>query len=401
MTFGTNFTRTPGRPPRPRILQLIKTGEGATWAVRLVRELVAAGYDIHVAVPAGPRAADYERAGAVVHLATIDFSPRRPWTLVRAVRELRALVDRVQPDLIHSHFVSSTLLMRLAFGASGPQRVFQVPGPLHLEHVMPRTIERLLATPRDTWLGGCTWTRDHYLQRGLGPDRVGLAWYGNDFQPTPVATGHLQRVLGLPADTPVILMVGYAYAPKRWLGQTRGLKGHEDLLDAFAAIADQHPSVHLAIVGGPWGRGGEAYFADLQRRAAQSPVASRIHFTGTRPDVAQLYPDAVVAVHPSHSENLGGAAESQMMGVPTIATRVGGFPDIVEDGISGWLVPPATPAALAVALDEALRDPRERAARAVRGRQLAESRLQSHQTAGQVIAWYRHLGFTTAPRTGP
>src|SRR5690606_31044154 len=99
------------------------------------------------------------------------------------------------------------------------------------------------------------------------------------------------------------------------------------------------------FVGGAWNK---AYSYEKQiREYAERKGGDRFVFLGTRNDVLELYPDFDVAVHPSHSENLGGAVESLLLKVPTIATNVGGFPDIVIDGETGWLVPPGRPDKLA------------------------------------------------------
>lgn len=70
-----------------------------------------------------------------------------------------------------------------------------------------------------------------------------------------------------------------------------------------------------------------------------------------------LYPDLNLAVVASHSENVGGAVESLLSGVPVVATGVGGLPDLVLQNETGWLVSPRSPKALAQAMLEALGNP--------------------------------------------
>jgi glycosyltransferase involved in cell wall biosynthesis len=95
-----------------------------------------------------------------------------------------------------------------------------------------------------------------------------------------------------------------------------------------------------------------------------------------------------VAVHPSHSENVGGAEESLLLGVPTIATNVGGFPDLVRPGQTGWLVPPADPPKLAEAIEQALGDRAAARAGAVRGQALAREMLDVNNTVKDVLKAY-------------
>src|SRR5262245_30289165 len=113
-----------------RVLHLIKTVHGATWALRQVREVRRAGVAVTVALPSthdvtAPR---YRGCGADVVDADLDFTSCQPWRLAEAMRRCRQLVDEVRPALLHSHFVSTTLTARLALGRDHPvPRIFQVP----------------------------------------------------------------------------------------------------------------------------------------------------------------------------------------------------------------------------------------------------------------------------------
>src|SRR5688572_7084190 len=100
-----------GAASRPlTVLHLLKTSVGATWALRQTRELVGLGVRVHVALPpGGPLIGRYEAAGVTVHPINFDPPVRRPWRFGGVRRALAKLVDSVQPDLIHSHFVGTTL----------------------------------------------------------------------------------------------------------------------------------------------------------------------------------------------------------------------------------------------------------------------------------------------------
>jgi glycosyltransferase involved in cell wall biosynthesis len=312
---------------------------------------------------------------------------------------IRRLVDTVAPDIIHSHFVTTTLALRLALGRHHPvPRLFQVPGPLHLEHALFRAADLYTAGPADRWIASCHWTANRYRRSGIDPSRIFFAYYGVDceeFSPQP--RGKLRQELGLEPETPVIGMVAYVYAPKRYLGQRRGLKGHEDLIDAMVKVLAVRPDAVCAMVGGPW-QGADAY-AHRLRQYAEARCGNHVRFLGTRHDVAALYADFDVVVHPSHSENLGGAAESLLLGVPTIATDVGGFPDIVRPGETGWLVPARRPDRLATTILEVLGGRAEARRRADRGRGLAREVLDVKVTAAAVARIYeRVVGATGSSR---
>lgn len=375
-----------------RVLHLLKTSQGATWALRQIRELIRLGVDIHVALPAGGKLVDeYWAAGASVHEANYDLPVRSPWRYPDVARSFRALVASVKPDLIHSHFVGTTMLARMALGSYRRlPLIFQVPGPLHLEHSAFARLEIAMAGPRDFWIGSCLWICRAYERMGIDRRRIGLAYYGLDVSGlTPGRPGRIRKELGLGEHTGIVGMVAYMYAPKRFLAQWRGLKGHEDLIDAVAIRLSRGDDIVCVMVGGAWDRA-ESYERRV-RRYAMRRCGRRVVFLGTRNDVADLYADMDVVVHPSHSESVGGAAESQLLAVPTVASRVGGLPDLVEDGRTGWLVPPKRPDLLAEAIAEALRNPEEAQTRAAAGHKLASELFDIRFTAGAVHDVYQQI----------
>jgi lipopolysaccharide/colanic/teichoic acid biosynthesis glycosyltransferase len=282
-------------------------------------------------------------------------------------------------------------MMRLALGWRHPvPRLFQVPGPLHLEHTPFRWIDLGSAGPRDHWMGSCVWTCHRYLASGVPREKLSLSYYGLDVEGfVPGGPGKLHRELGLPAGARIVGMVAYMYAPKRFLGQTRGLKGHEDLIDAVALCMKDDPSLYCVMVGGAWN---EAYAYERRVRAyARRRCGDRVIFLGTRADIADLYADFDVVCHPSHSENVGGAAESLMLAVPTVASNVGGLPDLVKPGLTGWLVPPRDPKALAAAIKDALAHPDRARDMARRGQELTRHVFDVHRCAADVLGAYAQI----------
>lgn len=375
-----------------KVLHLVKTSVGAPWAVRLLRELVQLGVDVHVAVPAGPRVSEYEAIGASVHLAQTDFPLRHPWHAPAALKAIQNLVASVKPDLIHSHFVGTTLTMRLALGKHHSiPRIFQVPGPLHLEHPVLRQTEILTAGTPDYWIGSCQWTCDCYRNAGVSQERVFLAYYGMDLHCLgSQSQGKLRQELGVDAATKLVGMVAAIYAPKRLLGQRRGVKGHEDLIDAIALCLQHDPNILGVFIGGAWD-GAEAYEQQLQHYARQK-CGDRAIFLGMRTDVVELLPDLDVSVNPSHSENLAGTTvESLMASVPCVVTNVGGFPDLIQAGKTGWLVPPGQPASLAEAILDVLSDPARSRQIAISGANRARQMVDIRENAKQVLKAYQAI----------
>jgi glycosyltransferase involved in cell wall biosynthesis len=375
-----------------RVLHLVKTPLGATWAFRLMRELVSLGVEVHVVLP--PEAnllTSYRKAGVRVHEFESDFPLKKPLMIGSTLRSLRQVVGSVNPDLIHSHFVGTTLSIRLALGKGHPiPRIFQVPGPLHLEHTFFRFAELAIAGRQDFWIGSCEWTCERYRRSGISNERVFLAYYGVDIERyRENRSDALRKELGLKPETPLIGMVAYMYAPKKILGQRRGLKGHEDLIDAMVLVRSQYDDARVVFVGGSW-VGAEDYERRV-KRYGELRLGDAAVFLGTRDDVPALYPDFDVAVHPSHSENVGGACGSLLSAVPTVATDVGGFPDVVIPGSTGWLVPPRRPDELASAILRVLADRGGARAMARRGQGHVRSLMDVRKTAADVLGVYRSI----------
>lgn len=334
--------------------------------------------------------------------ADLDFTPTQPRRFAVAVSNFKRIAAEFVPDVIHSHFVTTTLVARVALrGADSPARVFQVPGPLHLEHRGSRRVEIATARGADYWIGSCRWTVERYRTSGISPSRVFLSYYGTELARLETArTAVFRRDLDVRADVPLVGMVAYIYAPKRLLGQTRGLKGHEDFIDAFALLLRKRPDARAVIVGGPW-NGATGYERRLRSRARRA-VGDRLVFTGPRTDVPAVYADLDLAVHPSLSENCGGAVESLAAACPTVATSVGGLPDVVIDGETGWLVPPRDPRHLAETMLEALGDRDEARRRAAAGQALVRRLFDVERTGREIASIYEEIlsGRTAGPKGG-
>lgn len=356
-----------------------------------MRELVKLGVEVHAALPPGPLIPEYESAGVIVHPFQFSFSISRPWRNLQTLSHLRDLASRVEPDIIHSHFVATTLAMRLALGKRhSTPRVFQVPGPLHMELALTRWLELATAGRSDYWIGSCQRTCQLYREAGIAAERVSLSYYGTTIDEFANGTpGKLRSELKLDATAKLVGMVAYMYPPKWYLGETRGNKGHEDLIDALAICRQREPNLIGVFIGGAWNSA--AAYEKQVRAYGRKKCGEKALFLGTRHDVPDLYPDLNVVAHPSHSENLGGAGESLLMAVPTIATNVGGFPDLVKPGETGWLVPPRDPARLAEAILEALRDPARAQEMARRGQALTRKIFDVRETARQVLAFYQSI----------
>lgn len=378
-----------------KILQVVKTNRGATWALSQAKYLKKLGVEIVTLLPSTTEgiAARYQAEDLPIIAGDWRLPITKPWRFFSVCKEIKRTIRQVQPDVLHLHFVTNVIMCRLALRKDKTPRLFQVPGPLHLESGLTSFAERCTATKADYWAGACEKTRSMYIEKGIDPQRVHLAYYGY-YETAPAETKKqakniLRSEYGIAEDAPIVAMVSYFYKPKKLLGQKRGLKGHEDFIDAMQKVLQKHPEAVPVIIGNAWD-GCEAYEQQVHAYAKQK-LGEKVIFTGFRSDVYDIYPEINIAVHPSHSENLGGAAESLMFAVPTISSNVGGFPDIVIPGKTGCLANPKDPDDLAEKITWAIEHPEEMQAMAINGQKRISEILDLNNTAKAVCNIYENI----------
>lgn len=376
-----------------KILQVVKTNRGATWAYNQAKYLKDIGIEVITVLPNKyeGNAKKYKQNGMDIIEGDWSLPIAKPWKLFSVSREIRKIIEQVSPDIIHLHFVTNVLMCRLALKKDKTPRLFQVPGPLHLENALTSFIERRTATEVDYWAGACKKTCSIYRDKGIDSQKIHLAYYG---VPQKKILNNLSKTLlrseyGISKDSIVIAMVSYFYKPKKYLGQRRGLKGHEDFIDAMKVVIQKHPNVVPMIIGNAWD-GSEIYEKQVKEYAKRA-IGDKIIFTGYRDDIYEIYPEINIVVHPSHSENLGGAAESLMLAVPTISSDVGGFPDIVIPNETGCLVKPKKPDDLAQKIIWAIEHQTEMQVMAQTGQKLVNELLALENTSITVYNIYRKI----------
>ncbi len=178
---------------------------------------------------------------------------------------------------------------------------------------------------------------------------------------------------GVTVDGPLLLWVGRL---ERWKGT----------IDAVRALALLPGAVHLAIVGS----GPEA--SRLKDAAQSLGIAHRVHFTGALPHetLARVYAAAAVVLGTSFANETFGMtlAEASACARPIIATRFGGFPEVVRDGVTGLLVPPRQPPAMAAAVQGLLSDPEQARAMGEAGRAFVTAHFAWPVVTDRVLAVY-------------
>lgn len=151
----------------------------------------------------------------------------------------------------------------------------------------------------------------------------------------------LREEYGLPPDAKLVGVVA----------RLEPEKGHPTLLAAWPEVVRRCPQAYLLVVG-------EGSQRDaLEARASELGIADHVVFTGRRDDVPAVTAALDVAVLPSYREAQGLVIlEAMALGRPVVASNVGGIPEVIDDGVSGLLVPPGDPAALAAAIVRLLTD---------------------------------------------
>lgn len=185
---------------------------------------------------------------------------------------------------------------------------------------------------------------DVLLAAGLPPDKLRVVRSAVDFQAYggPRDREILRERLGVPLDGPVIGVVA----------QLISRKGHRFLIQALPPLVAEFPALRVLF----FGQGPEA--ASLERSIVTAGLAGQVRLCGFRSDLPDLLPCLDLLVHPATMEGLGvSLLQASSAGVPVIASRVGGIPEAVRDGINGLLVPPGDVPALGAAMGQLLRDP--------------------------------------------
>lgn len=365
-------TSAPAVSDRVRVLRVIarlNIGGPALHATLLTERLDPARYDsLLVAGVEEPSEGNYLalRGRSLERLMVLPALGReiRGGPDLVALVQLTRLIRRVRPQVVHTHTAKAGTLGRLA------ARLARVPVIVHTYHghvfhgYFPpaRTrlflaIERGLAKWTDRLLTVSETVRSELLRLGIGaPEKLVVVPLGLDLEPftgTETLRGQLRGELGLGEEA---LLVGI-------VARLVPIKAHEVFLEAAAQVARRLPQSRFLVVGDGARR------AELETLAGRLGLDDRVRFLGWRRDLDRIYADLDVVALTSRNEGSPvSLIEAMAAGRPVVATRVGGVPDLVEDGVTGWLVPPGDPEALAEAMAALLADPDRRQAMGQAGR---------------------------------
>ena len=266
-----------------------------------------------------------------------------------------------------------------------------------MEYSFFRAWELSAAGPNDYWIASSKYTLQKYLTAGVLPDKLFLSYYGNENFTPPQGRLGLREKYGIAPDAFVVGNVNYMYPPRWYLGQTKGIKRHEDVIDALAIVTRERDNVVGLIIGGEWGRK-DQYEKCLMKRAREK--AGRIIMTGWIPamEAKLAWNEFDLAVHVPSTENCGGVIEPLIAGVPVIASNVGGLPEVIIDDLTGITVDHDCPQQLAAAISEVASNYQKYKDRTDKGRRLVQEMFDVKRTSSEVALIYRHVFDNATPR---
>jgi len=321
---------------------------------------VARGVESHVASSGGKLVSQLEAGGARHH--QLPLARRDPLAILQSSRGLARIIREQGIDLVHARSRAPAWAALLASRWTGTHFLTTFHGTHRIQNhlkwyynsVMVRG-ERVIAIS--------DFIRQHIIEHyRVDPGRIDVAPRGFDpaiFDPDSISAAQragFRETLGIAAEVPVVALPGRL---TRW-------KGQEPFLRALGALRDL--SWQALIIGGAGKKG--AYAAELQQLAASLGIGARVHFLGSRSDIASCYAASDLVVSASTEPEAFGrvAVEGQAMARPVIASAHGGSIETVKDGETGWLYDPRSPDALARVLRVALADAalRERVGKAGR-----------------------------------
>ena len=363
-------------------MRILHTIPGRNWGgmehrtIEQVKWLTAHGHEVWLATPAdGESFARAEAAG----LPVLAFDFDRPWRPC-TIRVLRRLVIERKIEVIDAHVTRDAKAAAACLDLCAVVRSRHVNQPLKSTAI--RRLQWRMGADHLITVAECT--RRDLVAIGLADSRRSTSiggWADERFfdLPDPVSTRARLRA-----------ELGVAEGMFTWVcvGMLRPDKGQDHLIEALALLHQRGLDPKLCVVGSATAECAD-FERGLYRLVAERGLAGQVVFTGYREDVSELMQMGDAVVIPSLTEAQPRVAvQAFAVGKPVVASAVGGVPEIVFDGETGWLVPPAEPERLADAMAKVMTDPSV-AAVAAQARELAEKQMRFDHRMDQTLATYR------------
>jgi glycosyltransferase involved in cell wall biosynthesis len=308
---------------------------------------------------------------------------RRPGFDWSCLRRLAEILRREQVDLVHAHQYAPFfygIMARLLYRR--PPILFTEHGRHFPDYPRPKRIfaNRLLLSRRDRVVGVGEAVRQALIQNeGIPAERVGVIYNGINL--APFANGApdrlaLRKEIGVGLQDLVIFQVA----------RLDYLKDHATAIRALERVACQLPSVRLVLVGvGP-------ELTAIREQVHRRGLDSFVRFLGLRTDVARLLRAGDLFLLTSISEGIPlTLIEAMAAGLPVVSTRVGGVPEVIEDGRTGLLAPAGDDALLAEKILELANKPALRTTMGQLGRERATTLFSETQMHGRYLGLYQEM----------
>lgn len=308
-----------------------------------------------------------------------------------SARQVGLIARARKPDLVHANSVRAGLVACLA------QRSYRAPLVVHIRDCVPQNIlgalsRRLIVHHAAAIIANS----EHTLQSFAGGsvrirDKSCVVCNAVDlerFDPRKSDTAPLRQELALEGAFPVLALVG----------QITPWKGQVDAIDAMTHIRCSYPRAKLLIVGeAKFQRHGArynnvSYASELRELVKDRELDAHVLFIGERNDIPAVFKTCDLALLPSWEEPFGRTViEAMAMGKPVVATEVGGPREIIEEGVTGRLVPPRNPNALAEAVCQLAGNSALRESMGIAGRRRVVERFSLDAHVAQLLSIYSSL----------
>jgi len=295
-----------------------------------------------------------------------------PYHDLAAFMQLYLLLKREKPHIVHTHTSKAGTLGRLAAWMAGvPVIIFTLHGSYFHDHFSPvktrlfTWIDRVLAHTSDRIIAVSRAEREEILEHKIGNERkvvnIPLGLELDELFTCEEHKGILRAELGIDESVKLVGIVA----------RLSPIKGHKFFLDAAKTILQSYENIIFLLVGD-----GELR-QELEEYVRSLGISHKVMFLGFRRDLPVVYADLDVLVLSSLNEGLPVTViEGMAAAKPIVATRVGGVPELLDDGESGIIVSPSDPEGLAEGIIKVLNEPKATEEMGKRGRESAMSRYR-------------------------
>ncbi|HXE79482.1 MAG TPA: glycosyltransferase family 4 protein [Vicinamibacterales bacterium] len=306
----------------------------------------------------------------------LDFVPLAPSHELdlKAGWRLSRLLNRLQPSIVHAHDPHAVAMAALALSMASLQRPCAFIASRRVDFRLKKnSFSRWKYRQVDAFICASNAIAGILVQDGIDSSRVFTVHEGIDVERVAHArpvSAHAE--LWLPAHAPVVLNIGALVEHK----------GQRHLVDAAAIVVREMPDARFVILGeGP-------LRSALEQQVRHLRLEKHVFLPGFRADVLGWLKGADVFVMPSELEGLGTSIlDAMAAGLPVVASRTGGIPEVIEDGTTGLLVPPRSAQDLAASILRLLGD----AALRERMGQAGWARVREHFTVERMVEGTRRV----------